>query len=246
MDITFATPFYNEEEGIGNYYSCVMPVIRRLRKTRSVEMVLVDDGSTDNTHKALIKRFSGLPFVRVIRHPVNKNLGGAMRTIFRESKGRYLYTYEADCTFAPELVFDMLSLAEKTGAGIICSSPYAVGGKLVGVPAYRQFLSRAVIFLYRLIMNSKLSGFTPMVRLYSRKAYRDRKLLPKRKSFVSISEVLCYALINGYRVKEIPITLKARQFGQSSARVLSLTLDHISFLAGLFPRVFLRRRGQGA
>ena len=51
--LTIAIPLYNEEESVKNLHFVLTPIIERLQSERSINTILVNDGSTDNTKKLL-------------------------------------------------------------------------------------------------------------------------------------------------------------------------------------------------
>ena len=53
MDLSIVIPCYNEADNVPKLLSEFLPIVTELTRTRSVEVVFVDDGSTDNTHAAL-------------------------------------------------------------------------------------------------------------------------------------------------------------------------------------------------
>ena len=84
-DVTIIIPAYNEEEGITN-------VITQLKVlSENHEILVVDDGSTDNTYKLASE--SG---VKVIRHPYNKGYGAALKTGIRNAEADVVLFIDAD------------------------------------------------------------------------------------------------------------------------------------------------------
>ena len=80
------------------------PVVAELAETHSVEVVFVDDGSTDETYQALDRRVCRRQRVGVCRseferHAVNRGLGAALRTGFAAARGDIVITTDSDGTY---------------------------------------------------------------------------------------------------------------------------------------------------
>jgi glycosyltransferase involved in cell wall biosynthesis len=112
--LSIVVPCYNEEKCLD---LTIPPLVRVFREAGiNVEVILVDNGSTDGT-SAVIDRLisSGLPIVKG-SVPVNRGVGLGVRTGYRMSKGDYVGCVCADGQVAPEsvlLLFRSLSVAGK-------------------------------------------------------------------------------------------------------------------------------------
>ena len=102
LNVTIIIPAYNEEEGIVD----VINGIKRL--DRGYEVIVVDDGSTDNTYKVT----SDIG-VRVIRHPYNKGMGAAIKTGARYAERDILLFMDGDGQHNPEYIPSFLHYIEE-------------------------------------------------------------------------------------------------------------------------------------
>jgi len=250
MLLSIVVPCYNEQENISNLVKNLNHVEKVLKRKQSVELIFVDDGSTDKTYTLLKKHYSKRKNVKIIKHKSNKSLGGALKTGFSHASGDAVATIDADCTYDPKIIPQMLSLFKKN-IDIVVASPYHPKGCVLGVAANRLILSRGASLLYGLISGSKLYTYTSMFRIY-RKAVVDN-IKFKSDGFLAIGELLLLSLIKGYKVKEYPTTLRARTKGVSAIKWFSftnykktmayLTLEHTNFMIYIFlKRLTCRRR----
>jgi len=225
--VSVVVPCYNEADGIPQLQEKLLPVLDRVASRHTVELIFVDDGSTDDTHQLLERAFSSRPNTRIIRHPRNLNLGAAIRTGIAESKGEWIVNLDSDCTYDPSLLEPMLAEMER-GADLVTVSPYHPQGRVDGVPAYRMFLSKSLTAMYRLILRKQIYTFTALARVYRRGIY-DRIASPAF-DFTCLAEMMLKALKQNLRVAEVPAVLSVRRFGESKMKTARVIRAHLKLL----------------
>jgi dolichol-phosphate mannosyltransferase len=225
--LSIIVPCYNEEKGIGHLHNQLVPVLNTLQEAWNLELIFVDDGSVDNTHQLLHEKFSSLEYVKIIKHEVNMNLGGAMRTGFSHATGDVIVTMDSDCTYHPQQIPELLShLDEDTD--IVAASPYHPMGKVENVPSYRLLLSKGICQIYRTLTGSDIHTFTALFRAQKRHIIDNVPF--ESNNFLATAETLIYAMNKGYKVKEYPTTLSVRQYGVSKMRLFGVIKSHLSFV----------------
>lgn len=226
MDLSIIIPCYNEADSVAMIVDQIEPVLMRLRHDRSVELIIVDDGSTDGTGDLLTAHFHGDDTIRVIRHERNRGLGAALRTGFEAARGAIVVTADSDATY-PFLL--MIPLLERLtpGTDIVTGSCYHPEGRVADVPAYRVALSRGASFTYRLLVDHQIHTYTCLFRAYRREVVS--RVSFNSNGFLAVTELLVNARLAGYRVAEMPCTLRVRRYGQSKARVLQIIRSHLAF-----------------
>jgi dolichol-phosphate mannosyltransferase len=228
--LSVVVPCYNEADGIPQLQEKLIPVLDRVARSHEVELILIDDGSSDNTYELLKKAFENRPNTRVIRHEKNMNLGAAVRTGVAESKGEWIANLDSDCTYDPALLEPML-IKMKEGAALVTVSPYHPQGKVVGVPAYRMFLSKSLTAMYRLLLRKKIYTFTALARVYRRDVYNQ--ISSPANDFTSLAEMMLKALKQDLLVAEVPATLSVRRFGESKMKTARVIQAHVMLLRRL-------------
>jgi len=236
--VSVVVPCYNEADGVSQLKEKLTPVLDRVASRHTVELIFVDDGSSDDTHPLLQKAFSSRPGTRIVRHPRNLNLGAAVRTGVTESWGEWIANLDSDCTYDPVLLELMLDEMEK-GADLVTVSPYHPEGQVEGVPAYRMFLSKSLTAMYRLVLRKKIYTFTALARVYRRGIY-DRIASPAF-DFTCLAEMMLKALKQNLRVREVPALLSVRRFGESKMKTACVIRAHLKLLSRLIfcPSSFL-------
>jgi dolichol-phosphate mannosyltransferase len=226
MDLTIIIPCFNESDSIPTLYDELTPVVAALRRDRSVEVVFVDDGSSDNTGDLLAAAFQGDSDVRVIAHDRNRGLGAALRTGYGHARGRVVVTADSDATYPFQLIPSLLDRLQ-SGADIVTGSCYHPGGGIENVPAYRVLLSRSASTIYRLIVDRRVHTYTCMFRAYRRQVLDSVEL--RADGFLGVTELLVNAMLLGYSVAELPCTLRVRRYGASKAKLVRTTRAHLAF-----------------
>ncbi|MBI2145796.1 glycosyltransferase family 2 protein [Candidatus Woesearchaeota archaeon] len=231
--LSLIVPCYNEERGIQNLYHQLAPVLDKLEKEYSLEVIFVDDGSKDQTVALLQQFFSGKKYVQIVRHEVNKNLGAAVRTGFAHATGDIIITMDSDCTYDPQGIFPMLQLLDR-GTSIVTASPYHPLGGIRNVPKYRLFLSKSITGIYRFLTGAKIYTFTALFRAQRKEVVQN--ILFKSNDFLATAEILVSALNQGHHVKEYPMVLSVREFGESKMKLLNVIWSHLKFATSLVPQ----------
>jgi dolichol-phosphate mannosyltransferase len=230
MDLSIIVPCYNEAENIPKLEQEFFPVIGELAKTRSVEVVFVDDGSTDGTWQGLLGHFSSMQepslSVRFERHQANRGLGAALRTGFAAARGDVVVTTDSDGTYKFTEIPAMVSRLTP-GADIVTASPYHPDGGVAGVPAYRLLFSRGCSLVYRLLANWRVYTYTCLFRAYRHPVIEHVPF--ESDGFLAGTEILVNGMLMGYRVAEHPAVLYRRVYGTSKAKLMRTTLAHLRF-----------------
>ena len=203
--ISIVIPAHNEAQGIGD-------VLRDLGDHKPpgvIEIIVVDDGSTDGTAK--IAADAG---VRVLRHANNRGYGAALKTGIRAAAGAYVLTMDADGQHRLE---DVARLCEAPRSA---ESPECVIGQrtaLVHSPLWRMPGKWLLRWMAQFLTRRKIPDLNSGLRLMRRDvAMRYINLCPQGFSF---STTITMALLSrGYGVEFVPIEVK-RRVGKSTVSV---------------------------
>ncbi|MEN8152047.1 MAG: glycosyltransferase, partial [Planctomycetota bacterium] len=202
----------------------------------SLEILFVDDGSTDGTREALRDACAGREDRRLIVHETNRGFGAAMRTGFAAARGRVLVSYDADATYP---VADILVLYDRVDSGeadVAGATPFGEGR--ADANRFRVFLSRTVAGLYGIALRGAGRGITVHTcafRAYRREAIEGAE--NESDDFLAAAEVLARLRLGGARVVEVPSQLTTREHGASKMKVARTALRHLGQIA----RIALRR-----
>ena len=230
MDLSIVLPCYNEASNVSKLREELLPIVLDLAKTRSVEVVFVDDGSTDGTGQTLFDAFGqsddGPVSFRFERHPTNRGLGAALRTGFGAARGEVILTNDSDDTFKFSEIPALLSFLEP-GVDIVTASPYHPRGGVIGVPRYRLLLSQGSSAIYRLLVDSRVHTYTSLFRAYRRIVIE--RVPFESDGFLAGTELMVKAMLSGYKVAEYPTVLHTRAFGASKMKIARTIWSHLKF-----------------
>jgi dolichol-phosphate mannosyltransferase len=226
IKISVVIPMFNEED---NAHETIIRVSKILQSTgKPYEIIPVNDGSTDHTLKILDEMASRDDHVRVVSYWKNGGRGKAIRNGFKAACGSYIATIDADLSYDPSYILEMVKiLDEESDIDVVLVSPYMEGGKTVGVPKDRLFVSWMGNKVLQLALPEKIHTLTCIVRCYRSEVISSLDLESNGKEIHL--EILSKVLAMGYRVKEIPATLTSRKKGASKFVFKSTAVSHLLF-----------------
>jgi glycosyltransferase involved in cell wall biosynthesis len=151
LSLSIIIPAYNEETRLPATLDAVLRFLRG-REWRFVEILVVDDGSTDKTREVVERYEQRASAVRLLRNPGNRGKGYSVRHGMMEGRGDWLLFSDADLSTPIEELDALYAAAEKAGADIAFGSR-AVNRKLVSVrqSAFREFSGRFFNLVMRAI-----------------------------------------------------------------------------------------------
>jgi glycosyltransferase involved in cell wall biosynthesis len=221
VDVSVVCPFFNEGRLI---VAAMRRMVANLNADfESWELVLVNDGSTDNGPDLLISALGDMndARVRLISYPVNYGRGRALKTGIEAAVGEMIVTTEADCSWGDDIAKRLTdTLRSNIDCDFVVASPHRDGGKFIGVPAMRVFLTRWGNRLISLFFRSGLTMHTGMTRAYRRDVIVPLRTHENGKEFHL--EVLFKLLTLNFRAREIPATIswKLRNENKKRPRIL--------------------------
>ncbi|MDI6774394.1 MAG: glycosyltransferase family 2 protein [Verrucomicrobiota bacterium] len=216
VDISVVVPIYNEEENVPILVEELRQVLSQLK--RSYEILLVDDGSADQSWDFLVAAARKCSCVRLIRFRRNFGQTAAMTAGFRESRGKVIVTMDADLQNDPA---EIPKLLDRMDAGFDVVS---------GWRKNRQdpYLTRR---LPSAIANRLISWFTGValhdygctLKAYSREVVTHLDLYGEMHRFIP-----ALASWVGGLIAEVPVNHRPRRFGKSKyglSRIVKVILD---------------------
>lgn len=216
--ITLALPAYNEAASIRELIDQAAQVLQTLGI--AWEIIVVDDGSADDTAAIVTKATADYPQVRLVQHPKNRGLGPAIMTCILSSlelgneADHLVVTMDADVTHPPATIPSMIERANQ-GADFIIASRYQPGSEQHGVPPFRVFMSWGARLLFKWFLavpgvRDYTCGFRA-IRASVLQAAIDRfgeDGLITRSGFACTDEILVKLATLRPRIEEVPFILR--------------------------------------
>jgi polyisoprenyl-phosphate glycosyltransferase len=200
LDVTVVLPALNEVGHIGLEVERITKALKD--SPYSFEILVIDDGSTDGTGDAV----EGLPFVRLMRFPVNRGSGTARRIGSQEAYGEYVVWTDADMTYPNERIPELIDVLRSGRAHQVVGARTSEEGthKLLRVPA-----KWTIRKLAEYLTSSRIPDLNSGLRAFRRSdALPYLGLLPT--GFSCVTTITLAFLSNGLTVEYLPIDYAKR------------------------------------
>ena len=203
--ISIVMPAYNEEESVEKVVSQAVTELKKI--TKDFEVVVVDDGSTDQTGKILDRLAKKNKIIRIIHHKKNKGFTGAILSCYRSAKKHLVFLAPADGEFNFSELINFIDAIR----GYDVAVGYRVGSTR---SIFRKFNSKGFHLLVRCFFGIKFKEISAVILW--RKPILDQLSVSSNESAALIEPELIYqALKKGYKFTEVPFHFSARIAGKS-------------------------------
>jgi dolichyl-phosphate beta-glucosyltransferase len=210
--LSIVIPAYNEERRLPGSLEKVLAFLRT--KDYPAEVIVVDDGSADNTVGIVEGFMVRYPFVSVIRND-HRGKGYAVRTGMLTAQGTYVLFSDADLATPIDEVDRLLAFLED-GYDIAIGSREGLGAQRINEPGYRHLMGRVFNLLVRWVavggFQDTQCGFKCFRREVAQDLFQKVQLYGAKAGLAKGGmvtgfdvEVLFLALKRGYKVKEVPV-----------------------------------------
>lgn len=213
IDYSIVIPAYNESAKITASLTQVVNFMSSYND--SYEVLVVDDGSEDDTVDKVEEYQRDHPKVRLIRNP-HKGKGPTVWKGVMESKGKYIYLADADLSTPMEELKKMSTWLIDQDYDIVIASREGHGARRIDEPFYRHLMGRVFNFLVQLLAlpgikdsqcGFKLFKAKVAKEVFSRLSIYGEDAAEREKAYMGAFDVemLFVALRLGYTVKEVPV-----------------------------------------
>ena len=202
--LSVIVPVFNERVTVAE-------VIRRIRAVDvpvDVEVIVVDDGSSDGTDKVLSAL--GDSTVRILTHEVNQGKGAAIRSGLGAARGDLVLVQDADLEYDPEDWPSLLDPILRGKAQVVYGSRFT-GQRKNMMPLHwmgNRFLSLVTNVLY----SSTMSDMETCYKLFDRRVLEGITIQSDKFDFEP--EITAKVLRRGYRIYEVPISYAGREISE--------------------------------
>ncbi|MDO5492290.1 MAG: polyprenol monophosphomannose synthase [Nesterenkonia sp.] len=211
MKILTIIPTYDEIDAL--------PVtVRRLRAAvPESDVLIVDDNSPDGTGRLAERMHTEDPQIHVLHRRVKDGLGGAYIAGFRWGLERgydALIELDADGSHQPEQLPDLLARIDE--ADLVIGSRWVPGGSVVNWPIRREIISRLGSLYSRTMLGLKVRDITAGFRVFRAETLREIDFSTIESVGYGFQVDMTFRVAqNGRVIREVPITFKEREVGDS-------------------------------
>lgn len=207
MSVTYSivVPCYNEAAGLRALLEGFSLAFAGL----DAELILVDNGSTDDTSAALAAALPSYPFARALRVPVNRGYGHGILKGLESARGAWVGWTHADLQFDPAGVRTAIKMAGAAAGGKVF-----IKGLRGSRSAAEKFFTSALALAAGLYLGLPLQDMNGQPTLFGRELLGNFKAPPG--DFCFDMYVYALALRRGCRVERFPVAVRGRRAGRSS------------------------------
>ena len=203
MKLSIIIPSFNE-------VATVAKAVNRVKKAKLVgtskEIIVVDDGSTDDTSKKL-KKITGITKIRLAK---NQGKGAAIKAGLAKATGDYVLIQDADLEYDPADINLLLKPVLSGQAEVVYGSRFL--GPHKNMLFWHQLGNQFLSTLTNIFFNTTLSDMEVGYKLMPTKLLKSLNLTEKRFGFEP--EVTAKILKRGIRIFEVPISYSGREFNE--------------------------------
>lgn len=201
MKTSIVIPVYNEVATIGK-------VIRRIESVPlPKEIVIVDDGSEDGT-RAVLRRLTHIPDVRVFYHYTNEGKGAAVRTGFEMATGDVVIIQDADLELDPAGYPTLIDPIVGGRADVVYGSRFW-NGNVKGMSIWRYIGNKLLNFMANALFGSQFTDLQTCYKVFRRDVLQEIEL--KSDGFAFDPEFTAQVAKADFRVCEVPVRYTPRK-----------------------------------
>ncbi len=229
--LSIIMPAYNGEKYIEKSIKAVVETLGKYSFPH--EIIVVDDGSKDNTRNKAVKASVNYSNIKVVGYTRNRGKGTAFLYGYKHSRGSIIVLFDSDLDIHPEQIPLLIAVMKKTRADIVVTNKWHPQSK-TKASALRRFLSHSYNAIVRLLTGLNLPDTQTGAKAIKRHVLDTiaPQMYIKRYSFDV--ELLLLAAKHGYRIEQAPSlkpinltsTFQPREIFNMLLELLSITYRH--------------------
>jgi len=208
LELSAVIPVYNSGKIIFGTYKSVKKEFERI--TNDYEILLRNDGSTDNSEEVLKKIIKNDKKVRIFSNS-NHGLGYVLRKLFKNAKGDYIIYFDADMflSFDLTILYDLLK--KMSNADVVIASRYHSRYQKGRVPFYRLIASLIYRVINRLLFRIDITDVGSGFVLFKKKVLNKVELTSN--GFDIHIELFTKIKKKGFKIIEVPVSYSHWEYG---------------------------------
>jgi dolichyl-phosphate beta-glucosyltransferase len=209
LALSLILPAFNEERRIGKSLEQIFRFCNA--QGLSFEVLVIDDGSTDETVSFVRQRFRDHPELQILQQPARRGKGAAVQRGMQQARGEHVFFSDADLSVPIETVLSFI-VELQGNCDIAIGSRRAPGARIeVHQPFLRECLGRIFTSLSNVLLGARYFDVTCGFKGFKRDVAHDLARRQRLHNWSFDSELLFIARLKGYRVSEIPVSWRNEQ-----------------------------------
>lgn len=205
IKLSIIIPCYNEEKNI----FLILEKFSKIIISNDIEVLFVNNGSTDNSEKVFKKLAPNYSFARIVKVDVNKGYGFGIKSGLNEARGEFIGYTHADLQTDPADVLRALEIIEKQEIPEMCY----VKGDRKKRPIFDQFFTVGMSIFETIYLKTKLWDINAQPNIFHRSFFKDLNEIPND---FSLDLFLLYiAKKKGYKILRFNVFFPPRLHGES-------------------------------
>jgi glycosyltransferase involved in cell wall biosynthesis len=207
VKLSILIPLYNEQDTLATLVERVLEVDYGVDE---IELVIVDDRSTDASREVAASLAEARPEVRAFHHDVNMGKGAAIRTAMKNSTGDILIVQDADLEYDPREIPSLIRLIRDGVADVVFGSRFLSSGPHRVLYYWHQIGNRLLTILSNMLTNINLTDMEVCYKAMSRNVARTLDIEENRFGFEP--EITAKVAKGKWRIYEVPISYFGRTY----------------------------------
>ena len=217
MSISIVIPVFNEEAQIE---TTLKRLINFKKKIKDLEIIFVDDFSTDNSNSIIKKYIKKHNYIKLIVNK-KKGLGSAIYNGIIKSKKKFLCIFMADMSDDLNDLIKYYSQISKNNLDAVFGSRFINSSNVKDYPLFKYILNRLFNICIKIVLMSDYNDFTNAFKIYKKSTLL--KILPiVSENFNVFLELPLKIIIRKYNYTIVPINWKNRKKGKSKFKIKEL------------------------
>lgn len=207
--LTLVIPCYNEEQSLED---CIRRVLKLQSNRLSLELIIVDDCSKDNSLRIARELQAAHKEIRVFAHEINRGKGAALQTGFIHATGDYIGIQDADNEYTPSEYLELLEPLLDGRADVVYGSRYLRPDTRKVLYFWHTWMNKSLTFISNMFTNLDISDMETCYKLFRRDVIQEIAPQLKEKRFGFEPEITALVANKKYRVWECAISYNPRSY----------------------------------
>lgn len=203
-DYTVIMPFFNEENTLE------MAVTNLVNEDFASEIILVNDGSNDNSYEIASSLQNKYEFIKLIESKENKGKGHALKLGINVASKKFIGVLDADLEYSPNDLKNLFKEIDINNLDIVCGSRFIGDFKRDNIYVRTYLANKFLSMFFSIIHREKVTDIATCLKVFRKTLFDSIDL--KANGFSIEVEILAKTLSKSNNFKEFPISYTARSY----------------------------------